>query len=65
MVGNGAIRWRPTYGARFIAAGRSEVVSVRVEPQIEAALQEAAEPEWRHVANMLEVMGIAHCEGNG
>jgi len=48
-----------------MAAGKSEVVSVRVEPPIKAALQGAAERERRSLANMLEVMVIAYCRGNG
>lgn len=48
-----------------MAAGKSEVVSVRVEPPIKAALQVAAERERRSLANMLEVMVIAYCRGNG
>lgn len=48
-----------------MAAGKSEVVSVRVERPIKAALQVAAERERRSLANMLEVMVIAYCRGNG
>lgn len=48
-----------------MAAGKSEVVSVRVEPPIKAALQSAAELEMRSLANMLEVMVIAYCRSNG
>lgn len=48
-----------------MAAGKSEVVSVRVEPPIKAALQEAAEREVRSLANMLEVMVISYCRANG
>ena len=48
-----------------MAAGKSEVVSVRVEPPIKAALQVAAERERRSLANMLEVMVIDYCRGNG
>lgn len=48
-----------------MAAGKSEVVSVRVEPPIKAALQVAAEREMRSLANMLEVMVIAYCRSNG
>ena len=43
---------------------KSEVVSVRVEPHIKAALQAAAEREMRSVANMIEVMVIAYCRAN-
>lgn len=48
-----------------MAGGKSEVVSVRVEPPIKAALQAAAEREMRSLANMLEVMVIAYCRRNG
>ncbi|QIE22985.1 hypothetical protein [Caballeronia sp. SBC2] len=44
---------------------KSEVVSVRVEPHIKAALQRAAEREMRSLANMVEVMVIAYCRANG
>jgi hypothetical protein len=47
-----------------MAAGKTEVVSVRVEPPIKAALQAAAEREMRSLANMLEVMVIAYCRNN-
>lgn len=48
-----------------MAAGKTEVVSVRVEPPIKAALQAAAERELRSVANMLEVMVVSYCRANG
>ena len=48
-----------------MAAGKSEVVSVRVEPPIKTALQVAAEREMRSLANMLEVMVIAYCRIHG
>jgi len=48
-----------------MAAVKSEVVSVRVEPHIKAALQSAAEREMRSLANMIEVMVVAYCRGNG
>lgn len=44
---------------------KSQVISVRVEPHIKAALQLAAEREMRSVANMLEVMVIAYCRAQG
>jgi hypothetical protein len=44
---------------------KSQVVSVRVEPPIKAALQLAAEREMRSVANMLEVMVVAYCRAHG
>ena len=40
---------------------KTEVVSVRVEPRIKAALQAAAESEMRSLANMVEVMVLAYC----
>ena len=48
-----------------MATGKSEVVSVRVEPRIKAALQSAAEREMRSLANMIEVMVVAYCRSNG
>lgn len=45
--------------------GKSEVVSIRVEPPIKAALQSAAEREMRSVANMVEVMVVAYCRAQG
>jgi hypothetical protein len=47
-----------------MATSKTEVVSVRVEPPIKAALQAAAERELRSVANMLEVMVVAYCRAN-
>ncbi len=47
-----------------MTTGKSEVISVRVEPPIKAALQAAAEREMRSLANMLEVMVIAYCRSN-
>ncbi|MGJ7580209.1 hypothetical protein ACSFA3_08515 [Variovorax sp. RHLX14] len=44
---------------------KSEVVSVRVEPHIKAALQSAAEREMRSLANMVEVMVVAYCRAQG
>lgn len=48
-----------------MASVKSEVVSVRVEPHIKAALQVAAEREMRSLANMLEVMVVAYCRTQG
>lgn len=48
-----------------MSVGKTEVVSVRVEPQIKAALQAAAEREMRSLANMVEVMVVAYCRTNG
>ena len=47
-----------------MATGKSEVVSVRVEPHIKAALQSAAEREMRSLANMIEVMVVAYCRAH-
>ena len=47
-----------------MAVSKSEVVSVRVEPRIKAALQTMAEQELRSVANMIEVMVVAYCRSN-
>ena len=44
---------------------KSQVVSVRVEPPIKAALQSAAEREMRSLANMVEVMVVAYCRAHG
>jgi hypothetical protein len=48
-----------------MTANKSQVVSVRVEPRIKAALQAAAEREMRSLANMVEVMVVAYCRNNG
>jgi hypothetical protein len=48
-----------------MAVAKSQVVSVRVEPHIKAALQTAADREMRSLANMLEVMVVAYCRGQG
>jgi hypothetical protein len=48
-----------------MAVAKSQVVSVRVEPHIKAALQTAADREMRSVANMLEVMVVAYCRSQG
>jgi len=48
-----------------MAAAKSQVVSVRVEPHIKAALQSAAEREMRSLANMMEVMVVAYCRAQG
>lgn len=44
---------------------KSQVVSVRVEPRIKDALQTAADREMRSLANMIEVMVVAYCRGQG
>jgi hypothetical protein len=48
-----------------MATGKSEVVSVRVEPWIKAALQTVADQEMRSLANMVEVMVVAYCRERG
>lgn len=48
-----------------IAITKSQVISVRVEPHIKAALQLAAEREMRSLANMVEVMVVAFCRAQG
>lgn len=48
-----------------MAIAKSQVVSVRVEPHIKAALQTAAEREMRSLANMIEVMVVAYCRAQG
>ena len=48
-----------------MAASKSEVVSVRVEPRIKAAMQAAADREMRSLANMFEVMVVAYCRERG
>jgi hypothetical protein len=44
---------------------KSEMLSVRVEPHIKAALQNAATREMRSQVNMIEVMVVAYCRANG
>ena len=48
-----------------MSVAKSEVVSVRVEPHIKAALQSAAEREMRSLANMIEVMVVTYCRAQG
>ena len=48
-----------------MGVSKTEVVSVRVEPRIKAALQAVAGRELRSVANMIEVMVVAYCEPHG
>ncbi len=48
-----------------MAIAKSQVVSVRVEPCIKAALQAASEREMRSVANMVEVMVVTYCRDHG
>jgi hypothetical protein len=48
-----------------MAIAKSQVVSIRVEPHIKAALQGAADREMRSLANMMEVMVVAYCRAQG
>ncbi|WP_085318432.1 hypothetical protein [Derxia lacustris] len=48
-----------------MAVAKSQVVSVRVEPHIKAAMQSAATREMRSLANMMEVMVVAYCRAHG
>jgi hypothetical protein len=48
-----------------MAITKSQVINVRVEPHIKAALQLAAEREMRSLANMVEVMLVAYCRAQG
>ncbi len=48
-----------------MAASKSEVFSVRIGPQIKAAMQSAAEREMRSLANMFEVMVVTYCRDHG
>ena len=47
-----------------MGVSKTEVVSVRVEPRIKAALQAVAGRELRSVANMIEVMVVAYCKAH-
>lgn len=44
---------------------KTEVVSVRVPPDVKAALAAAAHAERRSCASMLEVMVLAYCKSRG
>ena len=48
-----------------MAVVKSQVVSVRVEPPIKAALQLAAAREMRSIANKVMVMVVAYCRSQG
>lgn len=48
-----------------MTVAKSQVVSVRVEPHIKAALQSASEREMRSLANMIEVMVVTYCRAQG
>ncbi len=60
-----ALRSQTAYRSAALATSKSEVVSVRVEPQIKVAIQSAAEREMRSLANMFEVMVVTYCRERG
>lgn len=48
-----------------MAITKTEVISVRVPPDIKAALASAAEAERRSLDSMLEVMVLEYCRAHG
>jgi len=44
---------------------KTEVVSIRVPPDVKAALVAAAEQERRSLATMVEVMVLDYCKAHG
>jgi hypothetical protein len=48
-----------------LAVTKTEVVSVRVPPDVKAALVAAAERERRSVASMVEFMVLDYCRAHG
>lgn len=48
-----------------MAVTKTEVVSVRVPPDVKAALVAAAEQERRSLASMLEFMVLDYCKNRG
>lgn len=48
-----------------MAVTKTEVVSVRVPPDIKAALTAAADSERRSLASMVEVMVLDYCRAKG
>lgn len=48
-----------------MAGAKSQVVSVRVEPHIKAAMKMAAVREMRSLVNMLEVIVASYCRNQG
>jgi hypothetical protein len=48
-----------------LAVTKTEVVSVRVPPDVKAALVAAAELERRSLASMVEFMVLDYCKGRG
>lgn len=45
-------------------AGKTETITVRIEPAVKAGLKAIAERERRSLANMLEVMIRDYCKRN-
>ena len=48
-----------------MAITKTEVVSIRVPPDVKAALVAAAEQERRSLATMVEVMVLEYCKAHG
>jgi hypothetical protein len=48
-----------------MAVTKTEVVSVRVPPNIKAALVAAAEVQRRSIASMVEIMVLDYCQSQG
>jgi hypothetical protein len=48
-----------------MAVTKTEVVSVRVPPNIKAALVAAAEGQRRSIASMVEIMVLDYCQSQG
>lgn len=48
-----------------MAVTKTEVVSVRVPPDVKAALVAAAEQERRSLASMVEFMVLDYCKAHG
>lgn len=48
-----------------MAITKTEVISVRVPPDIKSALTAAAEVERRSLASMIEVMVLEYCRSHG
>ena len=50
---------------QLVAVTKTEVVSVRVTPDVKAALVAAAEQERRSLASMVEFMVLHYCRSHG
>ena len=48
-----------------MAVTKTDVVSVRVPPEVKAALVAAAEQERRSLASMVEFMVLSYCKTHG